>query len=126
MSVEPLGAADLWRELPREPEASACRFAESLVSGALGISAHELHATSRGRAPIAHARQTAMYLAHVTLGVSMTSIGRWFDRHRTTVAHACAVIENGRDSDSLSPVDCLEAALGCWREAFLAVQGGAA
>lgn len=38
-----------------------------------------------------------MYLAHVACGLNMTDVGACFGRDRTTVAHACAVIENCRD-----------------------------
>jgi hypothetical protein len=38
-----------------------------------------------------------MYLAHVGFQLSFGAIGRVFDRDRTTVAHACRVVEDGRD-----------------------------
>jgi chromosomal replication initiation ATPase DnaA len=38
-----------------------------------------------------------MYLAHVHGGLSYTEIGRLFARDRTTVAHACCVIEDRRE-----------------------------
>lgn len=46
---------------------------------------------------MARARQVAMYLAHVACGMSLTEVGRTFARDRTTVSHACGVIEDGRD-----------------------------
>ena len=46
---------------------------------------------------MALARQVAMYLAHVGCGLSLTETGRLFERDRTTVAHACGVIEDRRD-----------------------------
>ena len=53
---------------------------------------------SRGRAaPISLARQIAMYLAHVAFRLSFTQVGQLFGRDRTTVAHACAAIEDLRD-----------------------------
>lgn len=53
---------------------------------------------SRGRAaPISLARQFAMYLAHVAFRLSFTEVGELFSRDRTTVAHACGVIEDLRD-----------------------------
>jgi chromosomal replication initiation ATPase DnaA len=42
-------------------------------------------------------RQTAMYLAHVAFGLTYTEIGQLFSRDRTTVAHACGVVEERRD-----------------------------
>ncbi len=38
-----------------------------------------------------------MYLAHVALGITMRDVGGLFARDRTTVAHACGVIEDKRD-----------------------------
>lgn len=38
-----------------------------------------------------------MYLAHVACGLTMSDTGRLFGRDRTTVAHACGVIEDKRD-----------------------------
>jgi len=38
-----------------------------------------------------------MYLAHVGFGLTLTSVGRLFERDRTTVAHACSVVEDYRD-----------------------------
>lgn len=45
----------------------------------------------------AFARQVAMYLAHVGFGLSMAEVGKAFGRDRTTVVHACHLIEDRRD-----------------------------
>jgi hypothetical protein len=63
----------------------------------------ELRAPTRGSARTAFARQVAMYLAHVACGVSLTDVGILFARDRTTVAHACGVVEDKRDDPDL---DC--------------------
>ena len=62
-----------------------------------GVARADLHHTTRGRAKVARARQVAMYLAHVACGLSLTETGRLFGRDRTTVAHACSVVEDRRD-----------------------------
>ena len=65
----------------------------------------ELALRSRGRAaPVSLARQTAMYLAHVAFRLSFTQVGQLFGRDRTTVAHACAAIEDRRDDQVLDRV----------------------
>ena len=46
---------------------------------------------------MAFARQTAMYLAHVAFGLTLSQVGICFGRDRTTVRHACALIEDRRD-----------------------------
>jgi chromosomal replication initiation ATPase DnaA len=70
---------------------------EHVVSCVFAVSYHELRLARRGRANVALARQTAMYLAHVGLQLSLTEVGVLFARDRTTVAHACATIEDRRD-----------------------------
>jgi hypothetical protein len=51
-------------------------------------------------------RQLAMYLARTRLELSYAAIGRAFDRDRTTVAHACAVIEDLREAASVDSLVC--------------------
>jgi chromosomal replication initiation ATPase DnaA len=43
------------------------------------------------------ARNLAMYLAHVAFGMSLGRVGTAFGRDRTTVSHACKMIEDRRD-----------------------------
>jgi chromosomal replication initiation ATPase DnaA len=38
-----------------------------------------------------------MYVTHVNMGLSMAEVGRGFGRDRTTVMHACHLIEDMRD-----------------------------
>lgn len=70
---------------------------ETVVKHIFGVTADELNGLTRGEARVALARQVAMYLAHVGCRLTLTEVGRMFQRDRTTVAHACAVIEDRRD-----------------------------
>ena len=70
---------------------------EHAVTQVFGIAGDDLRRATRGRAKVALARQVAMYLAHVGCGMSLTDTGRLFERDRTTVAHACGIIEDRRD-----------------------------
>lgn len=70
---------------------------EGAVSQVFGVEHAELFRATRGKAPVALARQVAMYLAHVACGLSFTEVGILFGRDRTTAAHACRVIEDRRD-----------------------------
>lgn len=74
-----------------------CRLVTVCVAFDFGLEATALEAVLRGSQRIAFARQIAMYLAHVGFGLSFETIGRAFGRDRTTVAHACRVVEDGRD-----------------------------
>lgn len=95
---------------------SACRFVVALVATALGIGVSAIRAGGRGSAAEANARQMAMYLAHVELGLSLSRVGASFGRDRTTVAHACARMEDRRDDPRFERmIACLEAALHHWR-----------
>jgi hypothetical protein len=85
------------RRLP-ESEAQRLRcLIDAAIGEVFGVAGADLSAPSRGKAPVALARQAAMYLAHVSCGLSLTDVGAVFSRDRTTVAHACAVIEDRRD-----------------------------
>ncbi len=75
----------------------ACRAALGVVAVESGLSVDDLLSSQRCAAPVAQARQLAMYLAHVALGLPQTEVARAFQRDRTTVAHACRRIEDLRD-----------------------------
>ncbi|WP_366408371.1 helix-turn-helix domain-containing protein [Nitrobacter sp. 62-13] len=66
-----------------------------------GLDAGILISPTRGAPRAAYARQVAMYLAHVGFALSFETIGRAFDRDRTTVSHACRVVEDSRDDEKL-------------------------
>jgi chromosomal replication initiation ATPase DnaA len=78
-------------------EAAQARLAEVAVAAFRGISPRTLRAARRGPQPVAEARQIAMYLAHVAFGITLTRVGTCFGRDRTTVRHACALLEDSRD-----------------------------
>lgn len=92
--------------------AALARLAEVAVAAITQVPAAQLRAPRRGRRPIALARQTAMYLAHVAFGLTFTRVGICFGRDRTTVRHACALIEDRRDDPVLEfALSALEAGL---------------
>ena len=102
---------------------SACRFVEALVTLVFQVDIAELRRRSRGRAPVALARQTAMYLAHVHLGWSLERAGQAFGRDRTTVVHACRRIEDRRDKPGFErALIQLETALQCWKRSVAAAE----
>ena len=91
---------------------AGARLAEVAIAAAIRIPLAGLRAAGRGRKSIALARQTAMYLAHVAFGLSLTRVSICFGRDRTTVRHACALIEDCRDDPALEfGLAALEAAL---------------
>jgi len=88
------GAAKRGRARRLDPVRQAIQPA---VAAVFDVPLGQLRASTRGSQHAAFARQVAMYLAHVVLGLSLTEVGAIFARDRTTVAHACAAIEDGRD-----------------------------
>ena len=110
----PLTRPSLFRRC--EPVASAImldgqsRLAiEMAVSQVFGVAQGALNLETRGFADAARAREVAMYLAHVACGLTMTDAGRLFSRDRTTVSHACEVIEDRRDDVNFNhALDLLE------------------
>ncbi|WP_350333359.1 helix-turn-helix domain-containing protein [Coralliovum pocilloporae] len=94
---------------------AACLQTMFVVAAAFRLSLDDLRGTSRGSAEVAFGRQVAMYLSHVSLGLSLTDVGREFTRDRTTVAHACRTVEDQRDDPRTEAVlSCLEATLKFW------------
>lgn len=73
------------------------RLAEMAVCAALRLPAGAMRQRCRGVRRVALARQAAMYLAHVGFGLTLSRVGVCFGRDRTTVRHACALIEDRRD-----------------------------
>jgi hypothetical protein len=93
----------------RNEIARFCRLMEEAVAAAFAVPADELRASSRRTAGVAFARQSAMYLAHVAMGLSLNAVGRIFHRHRTTAAHACQLVERRRDDPDVDRLlDMLE------------------
>lgn len=68
-----------------------------LAAALFNVSSRELRRPGRAAAAVARVRQIAMYVTHVALGLSMNEIGRGFGRDRTTVLHACHLVEDMRD-----------------------------
>jgi len=82
------------RRLEHDPNALALVRS---VAEIRGIDIGELMLSCRGAAEVARSRQMAMYLVHVLLGRPQEEVGSIFRRDRTTVAHACHLVEDRRD-----------------------------
>jgi chromosomal replication initiation ATPase DnaA len=84
--------------------ARICWLMEAATAAAFAVPVDELRAPSRRAPAVAFARQSAMYLAHVVLGLRYSEIGRLFRRDRTTAAYACQLIEDRRDDPAIDRV----------------------
>ena len=99
--LQPATAMPRIRPAPTDVQ-RACDIAEAVVATALGRYPAGRFESCPQVVPVpfraaAFARQIAMYLAHVGFGLSMAEVGRAFGRDRTTVVHACHLIEDRRD-----------------------------
>lgn len=94
------------------------------VAAVFEVDIRELQTVTRGSPRTAFARQVAMYLAHVVCGLSLTEVGTLFARDRTTVAHACSVVEDRRDDPELDGrLEHLERAVASLSDALFARRG---
>lgn len=81
----------------RQPAEIAARFVVRLVACAMRTDEAEILSGRRGTAEIARARHVAMYLLHTSLSIPYGDVGSLFARDRTTVSHACRLVEDLRD-----------------------------
>ena len=93
-----------------------CDVVALATAAAFAVPVAELIAAKRRSCCVAFARQSAMYLAHVSFGLSYSEIGRAFGRDRTTAAHACQLIEDRRDDPAV------DAILGSLESSFAALR----
>lgn len=95
-----------------ELDAAHARLAASLVAYGLSQSSNAILKAGRGTAEAAFARQIAMYILYVGMGLSLTRVAAAFGRDRTTVSHACHQIENRRENPDFDDwLESLEASL---------------
>ena len=94
-----------------------CDLAAMATATAFAVPVGELHAATRSAPYVAFARQSAMYLAHVSFGLTYSEVGRAFGRDRTTAAHACRLIEERRDDPAV------DAVLGSLESACRSIRG---
>lgn len=87
-----------------ERRVSLCERMIDIASAFFSVCGKELRQTGRSRTEIARVRQIAMYVTHVTLRLTMTDVGRGFRRDRTTVMHACHLIEDMRDDEEFDHI----------------------
>lgn len=79
------------------PLRSVCRIVRQMVCELVQLFGDRVMLRRDRRRLSCHVRQIAMYVCHVALQISMSDIGEAFGRDRTTVGHACHVVEDRRD-----------------------------
>jgi len=77
------------------------------------IHVHLIFSTSRGTAKVCFTRQICMYLTNTYYGYSLTDVGKFFGRDRTTVAHTCRKVEDLRSNITFdNMISSIEDSLG--------------
>jgi chromosomal replication initiation ATPase DnaA len=93
-------------------ERAVVELTVGMAAMAVGISTLEIISMNRGDARQIFARHLAMYLAVSGFSLPLGRVGRMFGRDRSTVAYACAQIEDRRDDPVFDmQVSALEAAV---------------
>jgi hypothetical protein len=79
------------------PVRAVCRICAEVTTEMVMIAGHRVQMRRDRRRTLCHVRQIAMYVCHVALQIQLLEIGAAFGRDRTTVSHACHVVEDRRD-----------------------------
>jgi hypothetical protein len=74
-----------------------CEAMIDIAAALFNVSGKDLRKPGRSSLGVSRVRQVAMYVCHVVLRLNMGDIGKAFGRDRTTVVHACHLIEDLRD-----------------------------
>jgi len=83
----------------RAQDEAAARLAAGVAAFALDVVVDDMLSLQRGSAEVAFARQVAVYLCHIAFEMSLSRVAFAFGRDRSTVAHACHMIEDRRDDE---------------------------
>lgn len=73
------------------------RLVVAAVAIEFGVQEIAVVSKTKGTADVAFARQVAMYMVHCIYGVNRSRIAAIFHRDRSTVTHACRLIEDARE-----------------------------
>ena len=95
------GVADRSRE---QQNIALCDALIDLLVTMFGVSGAELRSPLRCRREVARVRQIGMYVAHTAFGLAMREVAAGFGRDRTTVMHACHLVEDMRDDTEFDAI----------------------
>ena len=96
----------IWRPKGRREEEiiELCESMIDVTAALFNVSSKEMRRAGRTAFDVSRVRQIAMYVTHVVLGLSMAEVGKGFQRERTTVLHACHLIEDMRDDGDFDQI----------------------
>lgn len=86
---------------PIEFDRARARIVVSAVAMEFSVPDFVMTSRRKGSNQVSYARQIAMYLMRCVYGSTKQRIAEVFERHYTTVSHACNLIEEHRDDPVL-------------------------
>lgn len=81
-----------------------CEGMIDILAACFCVPSKELRSQDRANACISRIRQVGMYITHVALGLNMKEVAAGFSRDRSTIVHACHLIEDMRDEPDFDRV----------------------
>lgn len=81
-----------------------CEAMIDITAALFNVASKDIRRPGRSSLGVSRVRQVAMYVTHVVLKLSMSEIGKSFGRDRTTVLHACHLIEDLRDDEDFDRI----------------------
>ncbi|PRD45784.1 hypothetical protein C5748_01115 [Phyllobacterium phragmitis] len=90
--------------LPRSQTIEICDAFIDILAAYFGVPGHELRSGGRCRREVARVRQIGMYVAHTLFGLTMADVAQGFARDRSTVMHACHLIEDMREDKEFDAI----------------------
>ena len=79
----------------------------------LSLTGHDPEAGSASRRLMSHVRQIAMYVCHVAYSMPQAEIALVFGRDRSTVRHACHIVEDRRDDPAFDTLVSIIERMAC-------------
>lgn len=80
-----------------EETIAICDGMIDILAACFSIPSLEIRSNGRSNASVARVRQIGMYVCHVVLGLTMLEVASGFVQDRSTVVHACHLVEDMRD-----------------------------
>ena len=80
-----------------ESDFARAQLVMAAVALDFGVAECSVYSETKGTARASFVRQVAMYLTHIVYEVNLSRVARVFSRDRSTVVHACNIIEDSRE-----------------------------
>jgi chromosomal replication initiation ATPase DnaA len=96
-----------------EEVVAICEGMIDILAACFSVSSKEIRSQDRATACIARIRQVGMYITHVALGLNMKEVAAGFCRDRSTVVHACHLIEDLRDDPDFDKICATVERIAC-------------